>query len=133
MTRADTALRYARRRALRILPGYWVALTLLAIFPGVVGVFTGDWWRYYGYLMLYFERTRNGGIQVAWTLCVEVTFYIALPVWAALLRSAASASVRRSRFLQTELGPLVLVIIGGFIVQIGVAHQQISSARGARR
>ena len=34
--------RYARRRVLRILPPYWTALTLLAIFPGIVGVFTGD-------------------------------------------------------------------------------------------
>ncbi len=31
-------LRYARRRALRILPAYWVALTVLAIFPGITGV-----------------------------------------------------------------------------------------------
>ena len=44
------ALRYARRRALRILPAYWVALTVLAIYPGITGVFTSDWWRYYLFL-----------------------------------------------------------------------------------
>ena len=33
--------RYLRRRALRILPAYWFALTVLAIFPGIVGLFSG--------------------------------------------------------------------------------------------
>jgi peptidoglycan/LPS O-acetylase OafA/YrhL len=41
---------FLRRRWLRILPAYWVALTVLAIWPGLPGVFTGDWWRYYGLL-----------------------------------------------------------------------------------
>ena len=53
--------RYARRRALRILPAYWLALTLLAIFPGIVGVFTGDWWRYYLFLQLYSADTAQPG------------------------------------------------------------------------
>lgn len=43
---------YARSRALRILPAYWVALTLAAIYPTLLGVFTGDWWRYYGLLQV---------------------------------------------------------------------------------
>ena len=33
---------YARRRVLRIVPAYWLALTVLAIYPGLVGVFSGD-------------------------------------------------------------------------------------------
>ena len=69
--------RYARRRALRIVPAYWTVLTLLAIYPGIRGVFSGDWWRYYGFLQLYSGRTLGGGIQVAWTLSVEVSFYVA--------------------------------------------------------
>jgi peptidoglycan/LPS O-acetylase OafA/YrhL len=43
--RPPDPVRYARRRALRIVPAYWVALTVLAIFPGVVGPFSRDWWR----------------------------------------------------------------------------------------
>ena len=65
--------RYARRRALRILPAYWFALTALAVFPGIAGVFTGDWWRYYFFLQLYDPDTVVLGIPVTWTLCVEVT------------------------------------------------------------
>jgi peptidoglycan/LPS O-acetylase OafA/YrhL len=120
---------YARRRALRILPGYWTALTLLAIFPGVVGVFTGDWWRYYGYLQLYSAHTRNGGIQVAWTLCVEVTYYIALPLWAVLLRRLPGAATKRG-FLRSELGSLAIVMIGGLVVQIAVSRGHLPYALG---
>jgi hypothetical protein len=45
---------YAKRRILRILPGYWVALTVLAIWPGLTGVLTKDWWIYYGVLQSFF-------------------------------------------------------------------------------
>src|SRR5256885_7806028 len=38
---------YARRRFLRIYPAYWLALTGLAIAPGLCGVFTSHWWAFY--------------------------------------------------------------------------------------
>ena len=107
---------YARRRALRILPAYWIVLTILATFPGVFGVFTGHWWRYYGFLQDYFARSTSSGIPVAWTLCVEVTFYLALPLWAALLARRTSTS-RRS-FAIAELTPLAAVAMVGLIIQI---------------
>lgn len=79
---------FLRRRILRIVPAYWVALTVLAIFPGLVGVFTDHWWRYYGFLQIYASQglVRITGISVAWTLCVEVSFYVALPFYAAAVR-----------------------------------------------
>jgi peptidoglycan/LPS O-acetylase OafA/YrhL len=126
--RPSTGL-YARRRALRILPGYWTALTLLAIFPGIVGVFTGEWWRYYGYLQLYSAHSRSSGIQVAWTLCVEVTYYIALPLWAVLVRRLPVPATRRG-FLQSELGSLAVVILGGVAVQIAVSRGHLPYALG---
>jgi peptidoglycan/LPS O-acetylase OafA/YrhL len=109
--------RYTRRRALRIVPAYWAALTLLAIYPGITGVFSGDWWRYYGYLQLYSGRTLGGGIPVAWTLCVEVTFYLALPLWAAAMRRLGG---RRS--LAVELASLALLVAGGLGVQLAAAR-----------
>jgi peptidoglycan/LPS O-acetylase OafA/YrhL len=113
--------RYARRRALRILPAYWTTLTLLAIFPGIAGVFSGDWWRYYGYLQLYSQRTLGGGIPVAWTLCVEVTFYIAMPIWAAAIRRLAGG-----RWLRYELAALALWMALGALVQLAAAHKLVS-------
>jgi peptidoglycan/LPS O-acetylase OafA/YrhL len=118
------ASRYARRRALRILPAYWVALTALAIFPGVSGAFGDDWWRYYLFLQLYADDTLGRGIPVAWTLCVEMSFYLALPAWALALRRVPVASGRRS-WLRTELVALALVAAAGAAVQLAGARQGV--------
>jgi peptidoglycan/LPS O-acetylase OafA/YrhL len=105
---------FFRRRALRILPAYWVILTLQAIYPGIHGPFSADFWRYYGFLQLYDKDTVGLGLPVAWSLCVEVTFYLALPLWAWLLRRAA---------LRAELAVLAVVGLGGAAVQVlAVAH-----------
>ena len=64
---------YARRRLLRIVPAYWLALTVLAIYPGLSGVFTNHWWIYYGFLQIYNDGTVLQGIGPAWTLCIEIT------------------------------------------------------------
>jgi peptidoglycan/LPS O-acetylase OafA/YrhL len=74
--------RYARGRFLRIVPAYWAALTFFALTTGLHGVLTSDWWRYYGFLQVYAQNTTLNGLAVAWTLCVEVTFYLALPLYA---------------------------------------------------
>jgi len=107
--------RYARRRALRILPAYWLALTLLAIYPGVrLG---GDWWRYYLFLQLYSADTVNGGIPVAWTLCVEVSFYLALPLWALTVGRLA---------LRSQLAALGALALGGAAVQVAALRLEVS-------
>ena len=38
---------YGKRRFIRLYPAYWVALTLLAIVPGVYGAFSENWWAFY--------------------------------------------------------------------------------------
>jgi peptidoglycan/LPS O-acetylase OafA/YrhL len=117
--------RYARRRVLRIVPAYWVALTVLAIFPGLAGVFTGDWWRYYFFLQLYSEETAGKGIPVAWSLCVEVTFYALLPFWAMALRRLHLGSGPRA-WLRAELVAVAIVMAGGIGVQVAAARNLVS-------
>jgi peptidoglycan/LPS O-acetylase OafA/YrhL len=88
--------RYGRRRVVRIVPAYWLALTVVAIGPFHASVFGSDAWRYYGLSQIYDPQTLFGGLQVAWSLCVEVTFYLFLPVfawWAARL-AASRANAR---------------------------------------
>jgi peptidoglycan/LPS O-acetylase OafA/YrhL len=118
--------RYGRRRALRILPAYWAALTLLAIFPGIAGVFTGDWWRYYGYLQLYSTAGRSSGIQVGWTLCVEVSFYIVLPLWVILMRRLPD----RGGFLRSEFAALAVLVLGGGAIQLAAGRGHLPYALG---
>lgn len=120
--------RYARRRALRIVPAYWFALTVLAVYPGIVGVFSADWWRYYFFLQLYSPRTFGLGIPVAWTLCVEVSFYLALPLWAALMRRAHTGE---RGWLRVELSALAALSLVGIVVQILASRQQVSNLLGA--
>ena len=110
--------RYFRRRALRILPAYWFALTVLAIYPGITGVFTEDWWRYYFFLQLYDADTLILGIPVTWTLCVEVTFYLALPLWAAAVRRLS---------LRWELVALAAPAAFGVAVQVAAGRQAVDN------
>lgn len=119
--------RYARRRALRILPAYWCALTLLAIYPGIQGVFTSHWWRYYGFLQVYSAYGRGTGIQVAWTLCVEIAFYVVLPLWAMMMVRLPGASSVRG-FLRSELACLGVVAAGGILVQLAVSRGHLPYA-----
>jgi peptidoglycan/LPS O-acetylase OafA/YrhL len=76
--------RYARRRALRILPAYWVACLALGLLysrhtPQVLG---DHWWVYFGLLQSWSGRTILNGLGVAWSLSVEVAFYCLLPFYA---------------------------------------------------
>ena len=78
---------YLRRRALRIVPLYWVALAATAAFSGwsqVQGF--GGLLRYAFFLQIYSGQWILHGITQAWSLCIEVTFYLALPLWAAMMR-----------------------------------------------
>jgi peptidoglycan/LPS O-acetylase OafA/YrhL len=95
---APRVLRYARRRALRILPAYWLALTALTIWPGLDGDVFGHAHVYYLFLQDFRVGWILGGIPAAWSLAVEVQFYALLPVVAIVL-----ASVLRGRSLRTQV------------------------------
>ncbi len=73
---------YARRRVLRIVPAYWVALILLGLYPGLPDVFNHRLWIYALFGQDYGKWTVQGGIGVAWTLGCEVVFYALLPLFA---------------------------------------------------
>jgi len=108
---------YAWRRFLRIAPAYWVALTILALLPGIYGVFTDNWWVYYGLLQNYPIYSLSAdcssdvlrcGITPVWSLGIEVGFYVALPFFAWGLGGVA-ARVRPSRWFTSELAVLAIV------------------------
>jgi peptidoglycan/LPS O-acetylase OafA/YrhL len=108
---------YALRRFLRIVPAYWLALTVLTIVPGLYGVFTGNWWVYYGLLQNYPVYTLSAdcvkypfscGLAPTWSLAIEVGFYIVLPFFA-LGMAWLTSRLRAVRWLTVELAGLAVV------------------------
>ncbi|MEA2319661.1 MAG: hypothetical protein QOD44_3850 [Solirubrobacteraceae bacterium] len=113
---------YARRRALRLLPAYWVALPIIVLWLGIDGVFTpGGIVRYFGLLQVYDSRTALGGIGQAWTLCIEAAFYVLLPLWALALRRRPAAS--RDRFLRGELALLAGLVLASTAWKLMPFHE----------
>lgn len=96
---------FAERRALRIIPAYWFALTLFLATGLVSGVTAHNWWIFYGFGQIYSANTIGHGIGVAWTLCIEVTFYIALPILAAV----AARLTRGRRSVRWDCGLLIIL------------------------
>lgn len=86
---------YASKRAVRILPAYWAALVLLAAAHQLHGVSVVNAWRYFDLVQIYRLSTMQGGLPIAWSLCVEITFYIALPILAWLIVQMARRSSGR--------------------------------------
>jgi peptidoglycan/LPS O-acetylase OafA/YrhL len=113
-------------RFLRIYPAYWVALI------AVVWVFqqpgpkhqinnVGDFIAYFGLLQQYTAAHAYGGIQQAWTLCVEVAFYVFLPLWALGVRAVARhVGPRVGGAVRVELAGLVLLFATGILYRMTV-------------
>jgi peptidoglycan/LPS O-acetylase OafA/YrhL len=113
---------YAWRRLLRIVPAYWTALTGSAIWLGLSIFSASGILIYYGLGQIYFRDYSLGGIPQAWSLCVEIAFYLFLPVYAWLMRKVP-ASDDRAR-LRTELaglGALVLIAFAWQLWRVSVA------------
>ncbi len=120
-----------QRRFLRIVPAYWLALTVLTFVFGVTTV--GPGWQgfliHYFFLQIYFPTTVFNGITQAWSLCTEVSFYLFLPFYAALI-----ALRRRSpqRQLVWELGGLVVLTAISYAFRWWFLHVPIITVRNGK-
>jgi peptidoglycan/LPS O-acetylase OafA/YrhL len=112
---------YVARRFARIVPAYWLALCALAIWPGVHGFFSGSWLASAAFLQIYARDWNGTGLDVAWSLCAEVSFYLALPLYARMMDRLAGGGTRRA--LPVELGVLAAVAVGSL-----VAHTMLHSS-----
>ena len=105
-------LPYVRRRLLRIVPAYWVALTAAALFGAVDGV---HGWKgivvYFGFLQIYDSHRILHGIPAAWTLCIEMSYYLVLPLYAAAVAVLGSRDRSPAARLRTEMAGVVALIV----------------------
>ena len=107
-TPAPPVLGFWWRRLLRLIPAYWAALTLLWL-SGAIALGSA-WWRYYLFVQPYTRATAVGGLIQAWSLATEVSFYLFVPIWAAVVRKISPRRLRTAR--ADLLGCLALYAAG---------------------
>jgi peptidoglycan/LPS O-acetylase OafA/YrhL len=116
---------YLQNRALRILPAYWVILLAVVLIgaasvrltPEELGVGRLSDPLELGQTALLLQDYRPGtmviGIGPAWSLAVEVVFYLTLPILVLAVGALARrAATRRGRILILLAPPLLLLLIG---------------------
>jgi peptidoglycan/LPS O-acetylase OafA/YrhL len=116
---------FFRRRALRIIPAYWIALTGTLLFrnattmtAGLNGGFRGftamQLLSLYTLTQIYSQHWFYSGMSQSWTLAVEVSFYLMLPAYALLMRTLGARRDPDAR-LRLELAGAVAL----YLVSIG--------------
>lgn len=115
---------YAKRRFIRLYPAYWVALTAFAVFIGLYGVFSSNWWAFYSLTDFLHLPLHNAcpadkellcGLPQSWTLGVDMTFYALLPLYAALTGLLARGREPRV-WVRWELALLAAIGLGSLFV-----------------
>jgi peptidoglycan/LPS O-acetylase OafA/YrhL len=115
---------YLIKRFARIIPLYWVVLGLTLWLTGQ-NLLSFDSFLNWTLLHGYYEALRFGGITTAWTLTVEVTFYLIAPL--VFITCIAAARVRSPlpSLLHVVLMLLVwivgLFLLGHLLLQIVIA------------
>ncbi|NJP34963.1 acyltransferase family protein [Micromonospora thermarum] len=101
--------RYLWRRALRILPAYWLAvLVCLIVLPQNRPASAGDWVRHLTFTQIYEPGQLRHGLSQTWSLATEVAFYLILPLVAVLAVGRTWRPVRT-----------VVIAAGGVLVTAG--------------
>jgi len=78
---------YLRSRVVRIMPAYLVAVVvILSLLPDADHASLTVWLANLTLTQIYVPLTLTGGLTQMWSLSVEVSFYLALPILAVLAR-----------------------------------------------
>jgi peptidoglycan/LPS O-acetylase OafA/YrhL len=102
---------YLWRRALRILPGYWLAVAAaILLLPANRHATVGDWVRQLTLTQVYGDGHLLPGLTQMWSLATEITFYLALPLLGRLAgRTLRSQLTLCCLMLATGLGWQALI------------------------
>jgi peptidoglycan/LPS O-acetylase OafA/YrhL len=108
---------FFRRRFLRIYPAYWIAYVVIAITIGLDNIVGGvQTFIVQLFLLQLYDPTNHaaralGGISQSWTLAVEISFYLFIPLYAYVMRRIANGADRDRRFRIEVAGLVVLYAI----------------------
>jgi peptidoglycan/LPS O-acetylase OafA/YrhL len=105
---------YFWRRALRIFPAYWVALTIVifVLDRGTRDLESLTLW--YGLVHIYSFDHVIGPIVQSWSLGTEISFYVFLPAYAWFMSRVIGGGSERRR-LRTELIALAVMYVSAFV------------------
>lgn len=111
---APATRRFLWQRLLRVYPLYWVVVTVYFLqgnqnVPGLWGYV-----RVYALFQIYSPATFGRGILAAWTLAVDISFYLVVPLLALAARAIAKrlGTSRRAR-LNGEIAMVALFALIG--------------------
>ena len=108
--------RYLWRRALRILPAYWLTvLVCLAVLPGNANAPQADWLRFATLTQIYTPGHLYEALGHTWSLATEVLFYLLLP----LVAVAALGRTWRPARTVARLCVGGVLITGGWLAAMG--------------
>ena len=105
---------YALRRALRIYPLYWIALSVFIAITGTAG--TRPWVLVVHYALLnnLVPGREEALLAPAWTLTLEVLFYAAVPLLAIALKRLAGGALSPER--------LAMIVLASWLASIAFAE-----------
>jgi len=106
------------RRLKRIIPAYWLAFIVVTyiLHADVIAHGVGPLAVYLGFAQIYFPAYAVSGITQAWSLCTEMSFYLAVPLWAMLVG-------RKRRDPRSQLNVELLGLAG--LVAVSVAYRAV--------
>jgi peptidoglycan/LPS O-acetylase OafA/YrhL len=120
---------YAKRRFLRIYPAYWLILTILVVVPGLPGLGPVPLWPMYTLtqtIPIYHGSSCSQliftcSLAQTWSLGAEVSFYIALPLYALVTEWLTRGMTLRA-WAATQAALLVALSAASIVVRFAVFY-----------
>lgn len=105
------------RRAARILPAYWLTVTVVLTFFAQRPAGPAQWMRYLLLSQTYLGGSVDASLTQMWTLSVELMFYLLVPLaawWACAPADSSTDLIRRNL---TVFAGMAVVAVGANIVE----------------
>ncbi len=113
---------FLRRRAVRVFPGYWLAIAILFATNSIAARNTFHTFKIVTLTQIYTQRDffANRTLVPTWTLATELAFYLFLIGYVAVMRRLGDLSPDRR--LRLELGAVAVLCMGAFAWRFVVYH-----------
>ena len=130
--RAEPAIgRFWMRRLLRIVPAYWLALTVLCYGFHIISM--GSGWRgvlaHYGFLQIYWPAESFNGIPQAWSLATEMSFYLFLPLFSVVVAFRSRPGRPQLRRELVGVAGLVAISYGFRIWALNIPYTTVRNGK----